>query len=85
MFIISVNCMKYIIKSLMVAASLFAAVMVNAGDAASVGVAAGYNNNYIVNGVVRSDASAFMKANNAVSKLRTNLTSIESRNPALAA
>jgi len=52
--------MNNMFKSLIVAASLFAAVMVNAADSASVGVAAGYNNNYIVNGVVRADASAFI-------------------------
>ena len=47
-------------KSLMAIASLVVALSITAADNASVGVTAGYNNNYVVNGVVRNNASALI-------------------------
>jgi len=52
--------MKNMFKSLMVTASLLVALSITAADNASVGVTAGYNNNYIVNGVVRNNASTLI-------------------------
>ena len=52
--------MKNIIKSLLAIASLVVALSITAADNASVGVTAGYNNNYVVNGVVRNNASALV-------------------------
>lgn len=52
--------MKNMIKSLLAIASLVVALSITAADNASVGVTAGYNNNYVVNGVVRNNASALV-------------------------
>lgn len=52
--------MKNMIKSLLAVASLVAALSITAADDSSVGVTAGYNNNYVVNGVVRNNASALI-------------------------
>jgi len=52
--------MKNMFKSLVVMASLVVALSITAADNASVGVTAGYNNNYVVNGVVRNNASALI-------------------------
>lgn len=52
--------MKNMFKSLMAIASLVVALSITAADNASVGVTAGYNNNYVVNGVVRNNASALI-------------------------
>ena len=45
--------MKNMFKSLMAIASLVVALSITAADNASVGVTAGYNNNYVVNGVAQ--------------------------------
>jgi|LakMenEpi03Aug12_release.lakeMendotaPanAssembly.Ray.scaffolds.fasta_scaffold416266_1 hypothetical protein len=52
--------MKNMFKSLVAIASLVVALSITAADNASVGVTAGYNNNYVVNGVVRNNASALI-------------------------
>ena len=52
--------MKNMFKSLLAAVSLIAALSITAADTSSVGVTAGYNNNYVVNGVVRNNASALV-------------------------
>lgn len=48
------------IKSWLAALALLAAVSTSAADSSSIGVTAGYNNNYVVNGVVRNNASALI-------------------------
>ena len=52
--------MKNYIKSWLAALALFAAVSTSAADSSTIGVTAGYNNNYVVNGVVRNSASALI-------------------------
>lgn len=52
--------MKNMFKSLLAIASLVIALSITAADTSSVGVTAGYNNNYVVNGVVRNNASALI-------------------------
>ena len=52
--------MKNLIKNMLAAASLIAVLSITAADNASIGVTAGYNNNYVVNGVVRNNASALV-------------------------
>jgi len=50
-------------KMVSLLAVLCAALVVNAADSASIGVEAGYNNHYIVNGVSRADGTPFIGVN----------------------
>jgi len=47
-------------KKVLVLVSLLTALAVSAGDNSNISVEAGYNNQYIVNGVARSEGTAFV-------------------------
>ena len=47
-------------KKVLVLLALLASYVVTAQNNSSISVEAGYNNNYIVNGVARSDATPFI-------------------------